>query len=68
MHSTQTLVKIVSIHSSDTLDPKVATWNLCLGLLHKIDYVKNCLNKHCIDILNLQETELQPDNPTNNDK
>ena len=42
---------------------KIATWNLCLGLLHKVDYVKNCLKQHNIDILNLQETEIKPDVP-----
>ena len=42
---------------------KIATWNLCLGLLHKIDYVKTCLHKHNLDILNLQETEIKADVP-----
>ena len=42
---------------------KIATWNLCLGLLQKIDYVKTCLKLHSIDVLNLQETELKPDIP-----
>ena len=36
---------------------KVATWNLCLGLLHKKDFVKNLLHSYQIDVLNLQETE-----------
>ena len=44
--------------------PKIATWNLCLGLLDKIDYVKNCPYYHRIDVLNLQETELRPDVPS----
>ena len=42
---------------------KIATWNLCLGLLHKIDYVKRCLKLHNIDVLNLQETDIKADVP-----
>ena len=39
----------------------IATWNLCLGLFHKKDYVRNLLYENNIDVLNLQETELGPD-------
>ena len=38
---------------------KIATWNLCLGLFHKKDYVKATLHKYNIDILNLQEAEIK---------
>ena len=34
---------------------------MCLGLLHKKDYVSNILHEHQIDILTLQETEIQQD-------
>ena len=44
----------------------IATWNLCLGLFHKKDYVRNLLYENDIDILNLQETELGPDIDLNN--
>jgi len=37
----------------------VCTWNLCLGLQHKLDYVKEILIKEEIDILCLQETEIE---------
>ena len=40
---------------------KIATWNMCLGLFHKKDYVRNILHEHQIDILTLQETEIQED-------
>jgi exonuclease III len=40
---------------------KIATWNLCLGLFHKKDYVRTLLYKNNIDILTLQETELSPE-------
>ena len=40
---------------------KIATWNLCLGLFHKKDYVRTLLNDNEIDVLALQETELSPD-------
>ena len=38
---------------------RIATWNLCLGLFHKKDYVKSLLLKNKIDVLNLQETEIK---------
>ncbi len=44
----------------------IATWNLCLSLFHKKDYVRNLLYENNIDILNLQETELGPDIDLNN--
>ena len=40
---------------------KIATWNLCLGLFHKKDYVRSLLNENQIDVLNLQETEIAKD-------
>ena len=40
---------------------KIASWNLCLGLQHKKDYVKKLLNDNNIEILNLQETEIPAD-------
>ena len=40
---------------------KIATWNLCLGLFHKKDYVRTQLYENNIDILTLQETELSPE-------
>jgi exonuclease III len=40
---------------------KIATWNLCLGLFHKKDYVRKQLYKNNIDLLTLQETELSPE-------
>ena len=40
---------------------KLATWNLCLGLFHKKDYVQMILQENEIDVLTLQETELPHD-------
>jgi endonuclease/exonuclease/phosphatase family metal-dependent hydrolase len=37
----------------------ICTWNLCLGLQYKLNYVKEILFKENIDILCLQETELE---------
>ena len=45
---------------------KIATWNMCLGLFHKRDYVRNLLHENDIDILTLQETELTPEIETKN--
>jgi hypothetical protein len=39
---------------------KIATWNLCLGVSNKRDYIRQILNEHEIDILNMQETDLKP--------
>ena len=36
----------------------IGSWNLCLGLFHKKDYVRTLLSTNKIDILNLQETEI----------
>ena len=39
----------------------VCTWNLCLGLQYKLNYVREMLIKEEIDILCLQEAELESD-------
>ena len=39
---------------------KIATWNLCLGLLNKKDYVDYKLKEENIDICCLQECEVPP--------
>ena len=36
---------------------KVATWNLCLGITNKRDYIRTVLEDMDIDIMNMQETE-----------
>ena len=40
---------------------KLATWNLCLGLQNKKDYVSHKLNQENIDICCLQECEIPID-------
>ena len=37
---------------------KIATWNLCLRLQHKKDYIRTILYDYEIEIPNLQETEI----------
>ena len=37
---------------------KIATWNLCLGLSNKKDYVYETLNSDSIDICLFQEVEI----------
>ena len=44
---------------------KVATWNLCLGLKSKKDYVYDTLRKENIDICVLQEVEINKAYPLN---
>ena len=38
---------------------KIGSWNLCNGLMNKVNYVKDLLLESNIDILFLQETELK---------
>ena len=45
---------------------KIASWNTCLGLFHKKDYVRDLLRENEIDILALQETEINEDLDLNN--
>ena len=40
---------------------KIASWNLCLGLINKKDNVINTLKKEKIDICLTQETEIMKD-------
>ena len=43
-----------------TEEIKLATWNLCLGLPNKKDYVSHILTHELIDICALQECEVDP--------
>ena len=45
---------------------KLATWNLCLGLKNKKDYVVNTLRNEKIDICCLQEIEIENNFPIHN--
>lgn len=40
---------------------RICTWNVCLGLKYKLDYVKELLTKNSIDILCIQEAEIKTD-------
>ena len=40
---------------------RIATWNLCLGMFQKRDYIRDLLFRKKIDVLNMQEVELNPD-------
>ena len=44
---------------------KVATWNVCLGIRNKKDYIIDTLRKENIDICMIQEAEIPKDYPTN---
>ena len=44
---------------------KIASWNLCLGLKKKKEYVLNTLRQEKIDICLLQEVDIPRDYPTN---
>ena len=44
---------------------RIATWNLCLGLLNKKDLVLDELTRHSIDICCMQEVELNSNVPVN---
>ena len=45
---------------------RLASWNLCLGLKNKKDYVVNTLRNENIEICGLQETEIEKDFPITN--
>ena len=45
---------------------RIATWNLCLGLANKKDYVINTIRNERIDICGLQEIEINKDFPKQN--
>ena len=47
--------------TSKTTDINLDSWNLCLGLKHKKDYVSKILRENKIDICCLQEIDLEPD-------
>ena len=40
---------------------RICTWNVCLGLKYKLNYVKELLLKNSIDILCIQEAEIRAD-------
>jgi hypothetical protein len=40
---------------------RICTWNVCLGLKYKLNYVKELLLKNAIDILCIQEAEIRAD-------
>ena len=43
---------------------KFASWNLCLGIKNKKDYVYDTIRNEKIDICLLQEVEIKKDYPT----
>ena len=40
---------------------RIASWNLCLGLGNKKDYVSQMIIENRIDICSMQEVEINPD-------
>ena len=42
---------------------KVATWNVCLGLKNKKDYVARMIRENDIDVCGIQECEIDKDFP-----
>ena len=44
---------------------KIATWNICLGLKCKKDYISNKIIEERIDICSIQECEIEPNYPEN---
>ena len=44
---------------------KIATWNVCLGLKCKKDYISNKIIEERVDICSIQECEIEPDYPEN---
>ena len=44
---------------------KIGTWNICLGLKSKKDYIKTIITEEKLDICCIQECEITPDYPIN---
>ena len=44
---------------------KIATWNVCLGLKPKKDYISTKIKEESINICCIQECEIEPDYPEN---
>ena len=42
---------------------KIATWNVCLGMKNKKDYIIDVLRKENIDICMIQEADILKDYP-----
>ena len=51
--------------NTNITDVKIASWNLCLGLRNKKEYVSNVINENKIDVCCLQEVDIEPNYPTN---
>ena len=46
-------------NNNNTKQIKICTWNICLGILHKMYLVKTFILEHNIDILCIQEAEVK---------
>ena len=46
-------------NNTKTKQIKICTWNVCLGILHKIHLVKKFVLENSIDILCVQEAEVK---------
>ena len=44
---------------------RIATWNVCLGVKGKKEYIKTVINREEIDICCIQECDIKPDYPIN---
>jgi len=43
---------------------KLATWNICLGMFHKVDIIKQTIYRENLDLLLLNETEINESHDT----
>jgi exonuclease III len=44
---------------------KICTWNVCLGIFHKLQFVKTAIEENDIDILCIQEAEVKVEDNVN---
>ena len=47
-----------TMNTKQTTNITLGTWNLCLGLRNKKDYVSKMINEHKVDIMCLQEIDI----------
>ena len=55
----------ITMNTKSITNITLGTWNLCLGLRNKKDYVSKMINEHKVDIMCLQEIDIEANYPHN---
>ena len=66
MHvQSQTTMNTQHTNTNKSKNITIGSWNLCLGLRNKKDYVSKMIKENKIDIICSQENDIKPDYPLN---